>query len=127
MQKFSKKNAEIFKKKSDFFLQYMMGVCVEGVLGPTKTRLFGKKNVGTPNPPVKKMGVTPKSDEIFASAAARRGGGRRRREAPTEAGAAASGGRRENFIRLRGYPHFFDWWVRGSPIFFTEKSSFRRP
>ena len=108
------------------FFRYLRGVCVEGVLGATKTRLFGKKNGGTPNPPVKKMGVTPKSDEIFASAAARRGSGLRRRFAPPPASAAASGGRRENFIRVRGYPQFFDWWVRGSPIFFTEKSSFRR-
>ena len=38
-----------------------------------------------------------------------------------------SGGRRENLIRVRGYPHFFDLWVRGTPTFFTEKSSFRRP
>ena len=49
------------------------------------------------------MGVTPNSDQIFASAAARRGGGRR-----------------ENLIRIRGYPHFFDLLVTVTPSFFTE-------
>ena len=39
-------------------------------LGATKTRLFGKKSGGTPNPQVKKVGVTPNPDQIFASAAA---------------------------------------------------------
>ena len=40
-------------------------------LGATKTRLFGKKSGGTPNPQVKKVGVTPNLDQIFAWAAAR--------------------------------------------------------
>ena len=40
--------------------------------------IFGKKRGGTPNPQVKKVGVTPNSDQIFASAAARRGSGRPR-------------------------------------------------
>ena len=35
-----------------------------------KTRLFGKKSGGTPNPQVKKVGVTPNPDKIVASAAA---------------------------------------------------------
>ena len=50
-----------------------MGVCVIDGLGATKTRLFGKKSGGIPNPQVKKVGVTPNSDQIFAAAAARRG------------------------------------------------------
>ena len=33
-------------------------------LGATKTRLFGKKSGGTPNPQVKKVGGTPNPDEI---------------------------------------------------------------
>ena len=45
-------------------------------LGATKTRLFGKKCGGTPNPAVKKLGETPNPDQNFASAAARRGSGR---------------------------------------------------
>ena len=40
-------------------------------LGATKTRLFGKKSGGTPNPQVKKVGVTPIPDKMFVSAAAR--------------------------------------------------------
>ena len=86
-------------------------------LGATKTRLFGKKSEGTPNPQVKKVGVTPNPDQIFTSAAAR--------AAPAGRGASrASGGRRENLIRVRGYPHFFDLWVRGTPTFLTENVEF---
>ena len=48
-----------------------MGVCLGVVLGATKTRLFGKKNGDTPNPPVKKNGGNPNPNQIFASAAAR--------------------------------------------------------
>ena len=54
-------------------------------LGATKTRLFGKKSGGTPNPQVKKVGVTPNPDQIFASAAARAaeaGGGAQRPRRP---------------------------------------------
>ena len=96
-----------------------MVVCLGVLLGATKTRLFGKKSGGTPNPQVKKVGVTPNPDQIFASAAklAYRSAVRRSRQ---------TGGRRENLISVRGYPHFFDWWARGIPIFFTERSSFRR-
>ena len=66
------------------------GGCVSGDgLGATKTRLFGKKSGGTPNPQVKKVGVTPNPDQIFASAAARRGAKHRGRPEPP------SGGRRE--------------------------------
>ena len=46
-----------------------------------KTRFFGKKRGGTPKPQVKKVVVTPNSDQVFASAAARRGSGRPRRAA----------------------------------------------
>ena len=61
-----------------------MGVCLGDGLGETKTRLFGKKCGGTPNPAVKKLRVTPNPDQNFASAAARRGSGRPRRfVAPT--------------------------------------------
>ena len=42
---------------------------IDGI-GATKTRLFGKKSGGAPNPQVKKVGVTPNPDQIFASAAA---------------------------------------------------------
>ena len=61
-----------------------------------KTRLFGKKSGGTPNPPA---------------------AGLRR----------ASGGRRENLIRVRGYHHLFDLWVRGTPTFFNRKVAFSSP
>ena len=63
------------------FLNIWWGVCLGDGLGATKTRLFGKKSGGTPNPQVKKLGGTPNPDQIFASAAASRGGGRPRREA----------------------------------------------
>ena len=54
-------------------------VCLGDGLGATKTRLFGKKSGGTPNPQVKKLGGTPNPDHIFASAAAWRGSGWPRR------------------------------------------------
>ena len=62
-------------------------MCGAGV-GATKTRLFGKKSGGTPNPAVKKVGVTPNPDQNFASAAARAAEAVARRVAPRPAGAA---------------------------------------
>ena len=55
-----------------FWWRVLGGVCVMDGLGATKTRLFGKKSGGTPNPQVKKVGVTPNPDEIFASDSAAR-------------------------------------------------------
>ena len=77
-------------------------------LGATKTRLFGKKSGGTPNPQVKKVGITPNPDQIFASAAAR----------------AAEPG-----VGARGFPHFLDLWLRGTPASSnrTSQSSNRTP
>ena len=45
--------------------------CLIDGLGATKTRLFGKKSGGTPNPQVKKLRETPNPDQIFVSATAR--------------------------------------------------------
>ena len=36
----------------------------------------------------------------------------------------ASNGRHENYIRVRGSPHYFDLRVRGTPTFFTENVEF---
>ena len=79
-----KKKSQLFYVDKDILVHIQIqmvilgGVCVRDGLGATKSRLFGKKSGGTPNPQVKKVGVTPNSDQIFASAAARRGSGRQR-------------------------------------------------
>ena len=97
-------NLQFARYFSIFLAPFFFGVFAEN------STFSDKKSGGTPNPQVKKVGGTPNPDEI-----SRR-----------PAGAARGGGRRENLIRVRGYPQFFDWWVRGTPTFFTEKSSFRR-
>ena len=58
-----------------------------------KLDIFGKKSGGTPNPQVKKVGVTPNLDKMFVSAAAR---------------AAEAGGGAPHFLTCGlGDPHFF--------------------
>ena len=87
-----------------------MVLCLGVVLGATKTRLFGKKS-GVP--------LIHKSIEwgeplTLIKFSLRAAASRSR----------ASGGRRENLIRVRGSPHFFDLWVRGTSTFFTENVEF---
>ena len=69
-------------------------VCVGDGLGATKTRFFGKKRGGTPNPQVKKVGVTPNLIKFsrrppLAAAEAGRGAKRRGRPEPRRAAADA--------------------------------------
>ena len=92
-----------------------------------KLDIFGKKSGGTPNPTVKKLGVTPNPDQNFASAAARRGGGRARREAPVPAGAAAAAADAKISSGLGVTPNFLTGGLGVHPFFLPKSRVFVAP
>ena len=87
-----------------------------------KLDILGKKNWGTPNPKVKKLGVTPNPYEFIASAGARaaeagRGG--------AKAGLRlASIGRRDKLICVGFTPNYLTCGIGVTPIFLNENIEF---
>ena len=123
----NKKKFYLIKNKKKFYPIKNKKKIISAVVFSTEKSIFRKKSGGTPNPRVKKFGVTPKPNKFVRVGQRSRGSGRPWQVAPRPTSAARTLADANKFMGFRDYPKFFDSRIRGTPPFFNEKSTFRRP